>query len=96
MDSTKRITRSQNDRLLGGVAGGLAAYLGIDPLIIRIAFIALTVLNGFGMILYLALWVLVPNEDSATDARGNVQVAINEMQAALEQLAARVRSVFQR
>jgi phage shock protein C len=96
MDSTKRITRSQSDRLLGGVAGGLAAYLGIDPLIIRIAFIALTVLNGFGMILYLALWVLVPNEDSATDARGNVQVAINEMQAALEQLAARVRAVFQR
>lgn len=96
MDSTKRITRSQSDRLLGGVAGGLASYFGIDPLIFRIAFIALTLLNGFGGILYLALWVLVPNEDSATDPRANVQVAINEMQVALEQLVARVRAAFQR
>jgi phage shock protein C len=96
MDSTKRITRSQSDRMLGGVAGGLAAYFGIDPLIIRIGFIVLTLLNGFGAMLYLVLWVLVPNEDSATDARGNVQVAINEMQAALEQLVARVRAAIQR
>jgi phage shock protein C len=96
MDSTKRITRSQSDRLLGGVAGGLATSFGIDPLMIRIGFIALTVLNGFGAILYLALWLLVPNEDSATDARGNVQVAINEMQAAIEQLVARVQAAFHR
>ncbi|MEI8308807.1 MAG: PspC domain-containing protein [Chloroflexales bacterium] len=96
MDSTKRITRSQSDRMLGGVAGGLASYVGIDPLMIRIGFIALTVLNGFGAILYLALWVLVPNEDSATDTRGNVQVAINEMQATIEQIIARVQAIFQR
>ncbi|MEI7771694.1 MAG: PspC domain-containing protein [Chloroflexales bacterium] len=96
MNGTKRITRSQIDRLLGGVAGGLASYFGIDPLIIRIGFIALTALNGFGAILYLALWVLVPNEDSATDARGNVQVAISEMQAAVEQLVARVQAAFHR
>ncbi|MEI6776322.1 MAG: PspC domain-containing protein [Chloroflexales bacterium] len=96
MDSTKRITRSQSDRLLGGVAGGLASYAGIDPLIIRIAFIVLTVLNGFGVILYLALWVLVPNEDSATDARSSVQVAIDEMQATVEQIVARVQAIFQR
>ncbi|MEI7642732.1 MAG: PspC domain-containing protein [Chloroflexales bacterium] len=96
MDGSKRITRSQSDRLLGGVAGGLAAYAGIDPLMIRIGFIALTLLNGFGVILYLTLWVLVPNEDSATDARGNVQVAINEMQAAVEQVVARVQAIFQR
>jgi phage shock protein C len=96
MNGTKRITRSQSDRMLGGVAGGLASYFGIDPLIIRIGFIALTVLNGFGTILYLALWLLVPNEDSVTDARGNVQVAVNEMQAAAEQLVARVQAAFHR
>jgi phage shock protein C len=96
MNGTKRITRSQSDRLIGGVAGGLAAYFGIDPLMIRIGFILLTLLNGFGTILYLVLWILVPNEDSATDARGNVQVAINEMQAAIEQLVARVQAAFHR
>jgi phage shock protein C len=96
MDSTKRITRSHSDRLLGGVAGGLAAYFGVDPLIVRIAFIALTLLNGLGTLAYLALWLIVPNDDSATDARGNLQVAVNEMQATVEQLVARVRAVFQR
>ncbi|NNJ10697.1 PspC domain-containing protein [Chloroflexales bacterium ZM16-3] len=96
MDSTKRITRSQSDRMLGGVAGGLAAYFGIDPLIIRIGFIFLSLMNGFGAILYLVLWVLVPNEDNAMDARGNVQVAVNEMQAAVEQMVARVRAAFTR
>ncbi|MBX0327400.1 PspC domain-containing protein [Oscillochloris sp. ZM17-4] len=96
MDSTKRITRSQSDRMLGGVAGGLAAYFGIDPLIVRIIFVVLSLMNGFGTMLYIALWVLVPNEDSATDARGNVQVAVSEMQAAIEQLVARVRAAFTR
>jgi len=96
MDSTKRITRSQSERMLGGVAGGLAAYFGIDPLIVRIGFIVLALMNGFGAMLYLVLWVLVPNEDSPADARGNVQVAVSEMQAALEQLVARVRAAFQR
>ncbi|NTV65144.1 MAG: PspC domain-containing protein [Oscillochloris sp.] len=96
MDTPKRITRSQSDRMLSGVAGGLAAYLGIDPLIIRVMFVALSAMHGLGVMLYLALWVLVPNEDSTTDARGNVQVAINEMQAALDQLLARIRAAFQR
>ncbi|NTW04179.1 MAG: PspC domain-containing protein [Oscillochloris sp.] len=95
MDSTKRITRSQNDRMLGGVAGGLANYFGIDPIIARIVFVVLSALNGFGVILYLALWVIVPNEDSQADTRSNVQVAINEMQAAIEQIVARIRAAFQ-
>lgn len=95
MDSTKRITRSQNDRMLGGVAGGLANYFGIDPIIVRIVFVVLSALNGFGVILYLALWVIVPNEDSQADTRSNVQVAINEMQAAIEQIVARIRAAFQ-
>lgn len=64
----KRMTRSRGDRLIAGVASGLAAYFGIDPLFVRIGFVILSLFNGMGVILYLALWLIVPNEDSSVKA----------------------------
>lgn len=96
MEPTKRITRSRTDRMIAGVAGGLASYLGVDPLIVRIAFIVLTLLNGFGVMLYIVMWLLVPNEDAIVDSRDNLQVAIGEMQDMVEQLVNRIRAAFQR
>jgi phage shock protein C len=93
---TKRITRSRTDRYVAGVAGGLAAYFGIDPLFIRIGMIVLTLFNGFGAIVYLALWLIVPNEGSPTEGRSTLQEAIAEMQTIVEQLLDRVRAVFSR
>lgn len=94
---TKRITRSRVDRTIAGVAGGLAAYFGIDPLFIRIAFVVLALLNGFGAILYLVLWLIVPNEGSPTiEGRSTVQEAVAEMSTMLDELVARVRSAFTR
>ena len=93
---TKRITRSRTDRYVAGVAGGLAAYFGIDPLFIRIGLIILTLLNGFGAVLYLALWLIVPNEGSLVEGRSTVQEAIGEMQTMVEELLARVRAAFSR
>lgn len=93
---TKRITRSRTDRMLGGVAGGLAAYFGIDPLIVRVVFAVLALFNGLGIILYAALWLIVPNEGSPANGRANVQEAVNEMQTAIEQVIDRVRAAFQR
>ena len=98
---TKRITRSRSDRMIAGVAGGLAAYFGIEPMFVRLAFVVLTALNGLGALLYLALWFIVPNESSISnvtppDARSNVQTAVEEMQAFAEQIVERVRAAFQR
>lgn len=91
----KRLVRSRNDRMIAGVAGGLAATLNIDPLLVRIVLLALAFLNGFGFMLYLALWLLVPNEDSAAvDAREQVRENVGEMQSAAESLAQRVRGMF--
>lgn len=93
---TKRITRSRSDRMLGGVAGGMAAYFGIDPLIVRIIFAVLALFNGLGIILYVALWLIVPNDGSPANGRANVQEAVGEMQTAIEQVIDRVRAAFQR
>ena len=91
----KRLVRSRNDRIIAGVAGGLAATLNIDPLLVRIVLLALAFLNGFGFMLYLALWLLVPNEDSATvDAREQVRENVGEMQSAAESIVQRVRGMF--
>jgi len=58
---TKTLTRSR-DRMLAGVASGIAAYLGVDAVVVRVAFVVLTLVGGLGIPLYLASWVLVPDE----------------------------------
>jgi phage shock protein C len=93
---TKRITRSRSDRVIAGVAGGLAAYFGVDPLFIRVGLIVLTLFNGLGALLYFALWLIVPNEGSLLEGRSTVQEAVAEMQAYVETLIAQIRAVFQR
>jgi phage shock protein C len=62
MDSNRKLYRSRTDRKLAGVCGGLAQYLGVDATVIRVIFVVLTVLGGSGLVIYLALWVLVPTE----------------------------------
>jgi phage shock protein PspC (stress-responsive transcriptional regulator) len=49
-----------HDRWLAGVCSGLAEYFNIDPLIVRIAFVAAAFLQGWGILLYLVLWFLMP------------------------------------
>jgi signal transduction histidine kinase len=67
----RRAFRDPDDRLLGGVAAGLATHLALTTLQVRIAFIVLAVLSGFGVIVYAALWVLLPVRDElATAAPG--------------------------
>ena len=51
--------RSRNDRKIGGVAGGIARYLGVDPTVVRIVFLVLA-LTGTSILLYLAAWILMP------------------------------------
>ncbi|MEA2503114.1 MAG: hypothetical protein QOG36_157 [Actinomycetota bacterium] len=56
------LVRSRTDRKIAGVAGGLAAYLGVEPLWIRIAFVLVSIPGGFGVLLYLLGWALIPEE----------------------------------
>ncbi len=58
----RRLERSRSDRKLAGVAGGLAQYFDLDPIIFRIGFIILTVLGGSGLLVYVAGWLILPEE----------------------------------
>lgn len=59
------LQRSQNHRMIAGVCGGLAAWLGWDPTMVRILYVVISILSvGFpGTIAYIILWVLMPLED---------------------------------
>jgi len=63
--NTQHLHRSRRHRVLGGVCGGLAQWLGWDPTLVRIAYIALSILSaGFpGTIVYIVLWIVMPQED---------------------------------
>lgn len=56
----RRLYRSQKDKIIGGVAGGLGEYFEIDPVIIRIIFVVLTVAGGWGVVGYVLCWVIIP------------------------------------
>jgi phage shock protein PspC (stress-responsive transcriptional regulator) len=56
------IRRSRTDRKVVGVAGGLGRWAGVDPLVLRILFVVLTLFGGSGILLYALGWLLVPDE----------------------------------
>ncbi len=74
--------RSGTDRMAGGVCGGLADYSGVDAVLWRVGFVALTLLGGSGVLLYLLLWVLLPPAAAGVD----------EPQSPLERLARRLHA----
>jgi phage shock protein PspC (stress-responsive transcriptional regulator) len=66
----RRLTRSRDDRVLGGVAAGIARFFAVDPIVIRILFVVAAVFAGVGVLAYVAGWLLLPEED---EPRGPVK-----------------------
>ena len=61
----RRLTRSRSDRKLAGVCGGIAAYFGWDPTLVRVVYVVVSVVSvAFpGIIVYLLLWLIMPEGD---------------------------------
>jgi len=58
----RRLVRARRGRLIGGVCSGLGAHFDVDPILFRIAFVGLAIFSGVGIVLYLAILLLVPEE----------------------------------
>lgn len=56
----KRLTRSRHDRMIAGVAAGVAEYFDLDPALIRIVFVILLLAASGGFWIYLLLWIVMP------------------------------------
>ena len=62
MNTARKLTRSYHDRMIAGVCGGLADYFDVDPTLVRVGYVLLSVLSaGFpGLLVYIVLWMIVP------------------------------------
>jgi len=86
----KRLYRDPDDKILGGVCGGLGAYFGVDPVIFRLVFALLFFGAGTGVLLYLVLWIAVPRARTAAEKlemRGERVDLQNISQAVKEELS---------
>jgi phage shock protein PspC (stress-responsive transcriptional regulator) len=65
MAKEKQMMRSTTDRWIGGVCGGLGDYFNIDPTVVRVVFFLLFWFGWGGALIYLALWIVLPQEPAA-------------------------------
>ena len=64
----RRVTRSRDERVVGGVCGGLGEHLDVDPVLFRLAFVLLAFAGGSGVLAYLVAWIVLPEGPPATAA----------------------------
>jgi phage shock protein PspC (stress-responsive transcriptional regulator) len=80
----KKLYRSRRARVFGGVAGGLGAYFGLDPILVRVIFVVVTLMHGLGLLAYIIMWIVIPeepfevaypfNNDSQPGSEGKINV----------------------
>jgi phage shock protein C len=59
-EKIRRLYRSGNEKILGGVCGGIAEYYNADPVLVRLLWVGLSLLWGAGILLYIIAWIIVP------------------------------------
>ena len=65
MEEPRKLYRSQSQRMLAGVCGGLAEYFNVDATLIRVLFLVLAVFGGSGLLIYVVMWLIVPDISKA-------------------------------
>ena len=85
---TKTLHRSQTDKIIAGVCGGLAEYFSVDSTIIRLLFILVVALGGSGLVIYLILWLIMPKKagETAVINEQRVKEFANEIKAKAQDL----------
>ena len=71
-EKVKKLYRSRKDRWLAGICGGIAQYFELDPTIIRVLFVLLSVFAGGGILVYIILWLIIPQEPDTTEPAEDV------------------------
>lgn len=77
-NGTKKIYRSCQNKIIGGVCGGLGEYFEIDPIIFRLIFVILLVSAGTGLLLYIIAWIIIPLDPKCPEDDDNNKQEITE------------------
>ena len=90
MEQVKKLYRSRKNRVIGGVCGGIAEYFNVDPVIIRVLFVALAIADGIGILIYIVLMIVLPDENKivASSLKENIEGVANEIKEGVERTAA--------
>jgi phage shock protein PspC (stress-responsive transcriptional regulator) len=80
-EMTKQLFRLKKNKMIGGVAIGLAEYFDIDPVLVRALFVITTLAWGIGILSYIVLWIIVPEKQDDPDYIYNVEQENFEQQA---------------
>jgi phage shock protein PspC (stress-responsive transcriptional regulator) len=78
MEQQKGLYRSKSDVVIGGVAAGLAKSIGADTALVRLAFVLLAVFGGTGFLIYIILWIALPEEREYYEGSSNLKSAYME------------------
>ena len=65
-DKSKRLERSRENRMIAGVAAGVADFFGLDPTLVRVLWAITVLFGGFGIVVYVIMWIVVPEAGSET------------------------------
>lgn len=87
----KRLYRSETDRVVAGVCGGLGKFFNVDSSLLRVIFVLITIFGGSGILIYLVLWIILPNETSALDGEENIRHNSQEIRSKAETFAHEMR-----
>ena len=91
---SKKIYRSEEDRMLAGVAGGIGEYFEVDSTIVRIILVLLTIFGGSGILIYFVLWVLMPSESHVNKTSDDtIRANAKEMKAKAKNFADEFRDL---
>lgn len=94
----RRLYRDPDRRILGGVCGGLGAYFNMDPVILRIIFVVLFLINGIGLLAYLILWIAVPkavNTSQRLEMRGQ-EVTVSNIEKSIKEEVKEVKESYRK
>jgi len=79
MNTAQKLYRARTGKVLGGVSGGLGDYLNIDKVVIRILFILLAVFGGSGVLVYIILWIAIPEQSTIDYYRAKEAPDVDDM-----------------
>ncbi|MFH1651032.1 MAG: PspC domain-containing protein [Chloroflexota bacterium] len=93
----KTLYRSRKNRMIWGVCGGLADYFDLEPTIVRLIFVLLAFANGMGVLIYIILAIVVPQEGAPSrPSRETIRENVEEMKGTAEAVGKELRSTFSR
>jgi len=91
MDLKKKLYRSSGNRMIAGVCGGIGEYFDVDPVLVRVIFLLLTLMGGSGVFFYVFCWIIIPMEGKAEDRQDKARDFANELKERAEEFVGGVR-----